>query len=100
LLALGVYTVNAKMKAAVAEKTQTDAAWMLDEDDPTNPESYVEVPLVTQDDCEKANETICVVLAPADAEGKPDFEAVLDLESALSSGQQHPNIIRGPYTPQ
>ncbi len=99
LLGLGVYTVNAKMKALEAEKVQTEQEWMLNDTNPTNPENYVQAPPGTQNDCERDDETVCIVLAPADAEGKPNFAAVLDLESALSSGAEHPNIIRGPYNP-
>lgn len=99
LLGLGVYTVNAKMKALEAERAQTQPEWMLDEDDATNPDNYVQVPLETRNDCEEDDESICVVLAPADAEGKPNFAAVPGLQSALASGAPHSNIIRGPYNP-
>lgn len=95
LLGVGLFSVNAALKT---ESTLVDQEWLKDASDPTNPDSYIQVPAGTQNDCEGENE-VCVVLAPADANGRPDFTAVSGLEQALENSTDHPNIIKAPYNP-
>ncbi|MCY4779359.1 hypothetical protein ORI89_06840 [Sphingobacterium sp. UT-1RO-CII-1] len=101
LLALGVYTVNAKMKAAVAEKTQTEQKWMLKSPNlnPADPDNY-EPTTGSISDC-RGIEEVCMVEAPASAEDseKPNFSDIDGLEEALSSDLDHENIHLAPYTP-
>lgn len=99
LLGLGVYTVNAKMKAVEAEKAQTEKEWMLNGSQPSNPTDYVPAPDGTRNDCKKQEETVCVVIAPETSSGQPNFAAIPGLLEALAGDLEHENIIKGPYVP-
>lgn len=100
LLGLGVYTVNAKMKALEAERAQTDPEWMLKSGgNPANAEDYELAPQGRYEDCVEANTTVCAVKAPADPSDTniPLFSE--ELEEALGSDLNHPSIATGPYNP-
>lgn len=99
LLGLGVYTVNAKMKALEAEKVQTEQEWMLNGSQPSNPSNYIPAPDGTRNDCQEQEENVCVVIAPATSSGQPNFSAVPGLPEALAGDLEHDNIIKGPYDP-
>lgn len=95
-LGLAVFLGNAATKPS---GKSTNQEWMTtDPDAPANPENYTEAPAGTQNDCEGL-ERVCVVIAPEDANNKPDFASVPGLETALEGDLDHPNIIKAPYTP-
>lgn len=96
LLGITAYGVQATIAKV---STTTDQQWRLNENgSPTNPEDYTPAPEVNQNDCQGVT-SICIVLAPSDENGNPDFSAVTDLEQALNTDLNHDNIIKAPYTP-
>ncbi|MCY4780347.1 hypothetical protein ORI89_11850 [Sphingobacterium sp. UT-1RO-CII-1] len=100
LLALGVYTVNAKMKAAVAEKTQTEKEWMLKPGgNLTDPTDYEQASAGRFEDCVATNTSVCAIKAPADP-NNPNIPLFSDqIQTALESDLNHPDISTGPYNP-
>lgn len=90
LLGLGVYTVNAKMKAGTP---QTEENWTLtDPANPTLPQSYTH----TNDDvstvCQGADE-LCGIKAP-DNGGQPLIDD--DLRAEIESGRPTANVFYQP----
>lgn len=98
LLGLGVYTVNAKMKALEAEKVQTDQEWTLTGTDRTDPESYTLAPGSTSD-CVDVDETVCAIEAPADPNDSSIPQLSESLLEALEGDLDHDAIFKGPYNP-
>ncbi|RZF61473.1 hypothetical protein [Sphingobacterium corticibacterium] len=104
LLGLGVYTVNAKMKALEAENALTDQQWIYSPpgsaDDPTNQDYYQHYSMGDlQEECEDGLE-VCGVSAPSTnpsnpAAGKPDLTG---LETDLEEGNPNANIFRGNFS--
>lgn len=87
--------------AAIKKNSMVESAeWRFTGADPAEPADYTPAVPGTQNDCVKADATICVVMAPNDGDGKPALDEVEGLEEALEEGQEHPNIIKGPYNPQ
>lgn len=92
---LTVFLGNAAVKK---QNILASTEWMHDGGDPTLPENYSRVDPGTQDQCAKATESICVVIAPADASNtKPVFDQ--SLKDALAGDLEHDDIIKGPYNP-
>lgn len=93
LLALGVYTVNAKMKAFEAEKVQTEENWMLsDPANPTLPQSYTHTNDDVSDVCQGSAQ-LCGIKAP-DNGGQPLIDD--DLKTAIESGSPTQNVFYEP----
>ena len=99
LLGLGVYTVNAKMKALEAENALTDQDWIFTGTDPTQSNQYSPAPTNAKDDCQGDSE-VCVVSAPLGSNNQPNLNAVDGLMEALENDSPHSNITRGIYEPQ
>lgn len=90
LLGLGVYTVNAQLKA---ENAQTEQNWMLtDPDNPTLPQSYTH----TNDDVSsvcQGSAQLCGIKAP-DNGGQPLIDN--DLRDEIESGSPTANVFYEP----
>lgn len=98
ILAVSVYVANAKQDASNKNgKLNTSQEWMFNGTDQTAPGDYIEVPNGSTENC-SGSLKVCVVSAPEDANGQPDFSAVTGLETALENNTSHPNITRGDYT--
>lgn len=96
LLGLGVYTVNAKMKAVEAEKAQTEHDWVLKnhDDDPTDASNYERYNGDISQACGGDSE-VCGIKAPED--GTTDMPKIsLELLEEINSGSETARVFLQP----